>query len=377
MKNSTPNFMRSSQSGIALLIVLSLMILIAFIALHLMIIGRSARLEAFVTANRQELRYDAESATAQARWLLICDRKKYRSRNLGKTTEELMNSIDISDEDSERWMTDSREHTIELEDKKMVVVTLNDANSGFSCAGSDATVRNNLRNILKEQRPTTADSAIDFEERTLEDKELIDTFLDILSDYLDRSESLRLKGKEQEEYAEDGFPDLPRDGSFQYREELFWIDHAAEVLKIANFKIGTGDNAIESIQIIPPKGLSFSSSSSRRSSSTRPSFFSSSPAMIKTKANLDDQELHLILQAREQFWKDDISLDESLEPDLLVKIKRLFSFQESGIVTISATANSANSEVIRRTRTTCDCRDSSLRIRNDAPFLRNWEKKSF
>jgi len=140
-----------------------------------------------------------------------------------------------------------------------------------------------------------------------------------------------------------------------------------------------------SVRLIPPKGCSFAGkatktrsrrrTASRTSSATsKPSFFSSSAAVVRRLAGLTDDELEAVLAARERWLSEGEALEENLDPELVTRLRAAFSFQESGVTTIVATALSPDGEIQRTLRMTRDCRPTRAAFADARrEYLSLWE----
>jgi hypothetical protein len=94
--------------------------------------------------------------------------------------------------------------------------------------------------------------------------------------------------------------------------------------------------------------------------STRSSFFNAPEAIIKSRGNFSTEEIEEILNARNSWKNEKLSLSESLDPGTLAKLKSSFSFRESGCYTIIVKA-STGKDCAKRTLIV------SLKISNSIP----------
>jgi len=343
-----------------LILVLGVLAVVGVMAAHVALVSETTAREAAVAATRSELRYACESAIDRAFWLLLVDRAVYRNRDLGRLPTERETA------EEEVWMTDGRRHEFKVMDLTVHVAHC-DADAGLDFSAPDAAQK--LRTVLLSEQ----------EER----QEQIDSFLDILSDYVDTDDLEHLNGKEQPDYAAEGLPDLPRNGVIQFREEVYWLEGVRETLSGAD-PLETPSKAAplddRAVRLIPPKGFGFQQASRgrRSSASARPSFFSSPPSLIRQLANLTDSELTSVLEARGRWQTEGEPLEDNLDPGLVARLRGRFSFQESGVTTIVATAFSPTREIRRTVRVTRDCR-ASQNVFADAARERfaYWEKIVF
>jgi hypothetical protein len=295
----------------ALLIVMGVAAVAGVMAAHLMTISEVVAMEAKVAAVRTDLRYAAESVADRAFWFYMTDRRLYPDRTLGRDQTMREQST------MEPWMLDGRPHQVE---GIRCRVSLLDAEAGIDFTGAEPG-----RELREQVDPEDVDQ-----------RELVDRFLDIVADYVDSDDHVHLHGMEQPDYEAEGIVSLPRNGPLQLREEVYWLPGWEEVVR------GT-------IRIVPPAGISF-----QQQRNARPPFFSSSPSTIRELAGLTDIELEAVVSAREQWYTEGVLLEESLDPLLYGKLQRRFSFDESGVATIVVDAESPNGEIHRIMRITRD-----------------------
>ena len=289
----------------ALLLVLAVLAATTILAAHMMLVSETVAKDAKVAAITSELRLQAESAADMGLWMHLTDRRLFSDRTLG---------VDLSDRDAtsdfEPWMMDRREHLL-----------------------YDDTCQVFIGDALKSISVTNIDS--------------VKSGIDIYNDYVDSNDLTNLYGKEAEDYANDGYPTLPRNDAMQFRAEIYWLDNWQNVI--------TGE-----ITIIPPKGITIStgSSSAAGGSSGRtssggssssnnkiPFFTASEQDFINQITDLSDADLQAILDARDAWTFDAIPLEESLDADLLYNVKSKFSFLESNYAEITATATDPSGEI--------------------------------
>ena len=247
---------RQGEKGMAIVMVLGVIAVVLLMVVHAMTVCEVIGRESYTTASRTELRYRAESAADHAYWLHLTDRRMFPNRNLGRE-DVARDSYDL-----EPWMADRREHKVFDRNCYVYINTI------------EKTVRIDKLNSFK--------ANVDADDT--EQLEIINMFLDVLNDYTDSDSLLRLNGKENNDYASEGYGALPRNSSMQFAEELYWIDGWRDVLKTE-------------ITMIPPKGKSLDSNS-------KTSFFSASPYEIQSSLDLSDTELQSVLDARDSWIAD-------------------------------------------------------------------------
>ena len=331
--------------GSALIVVLSVVAVLALMVAHITVSSEVAAREAKVAAERSRLKYVAESASERAFWMLLVDRRKQSNRSLGVTPAE------AEGEQEESWMAAGRAHSIAVGDRRAEVRIL-DADRGLDVSGQNPSAA--LRTFLLGDNP-------DFETTTV-----VERFLDVLLDYIDSGDGdlARLNGRERPDYQAEGWPDLPRNGPLQFREELLWTGAVADLLTVVGENLAVED-VMSGVRLIPPTGRTFPRNS-------KPSFFSASSLLLQRRANLSAEELTQVLAAR-QAWQDGKEdLFASLAPDLASRLRQQFAFSESGVVTLVATAWAEDGEMRRDLEVTRECqRLSGARGERQ---LENWHK---
>jgi len=285
----------------ALVVVMGTAAVAAVMASHVMLLSETVAREAAVASERQALRYETESAADRAFWLHLVDRRLFSDRTLGVESAERQSL------ETEPWMLDGRPHAIE---GTACTVRLGDALQGISVAGTQPAQE------LREQ-VDPADT---------ERQQAVDTFLDVVSDYVDPDDQTRLYGMERDAYESEGLAGLPRDAPLQFCEEVYWLPGWQEVL-------------YGPVQVIPPPGVA---APRQGGAAARPPFFSSSAGVLRQRGGFDPAELALVLEARTRWQQEGIPLAQSLDAELLGRIQARFSLTESTVLTVEVEAVSAS-----------------------------------
>ena len=303
----------------ALLLVLAVLAATTILAAHMMLVSETIAKDAKVAAITSELRLQAESAADMGLWMHLTDRRLFSDRSLG---------VDLSDReatsDFEPWMMDRREHLL-YDDTCQVFI--GDAIKSISVTNIDS-----------------VKSGIDIDDT--DSLDIANEFIDIYNDYVDSNDLTNLYGKEADDYANEGYPTLPRNDAMQFRAEIYWLENWQNVI--------TGE-----ITIIPPAGITIGTSSSsaaggssgRTSSSGGttnskiPFFTASSQDFLNQITDLSDANLQAILDARDAWISSATPLEESLDADLLLNVKNNFSFEESNYAEITAAATDPSGEI--------------------------------
>lgn len=335
------------QRGSATVIVVGVLAVLTVMLMHITVASGILARESHVAATRTRLRYDAESAAEHACWMYLSDRKNHPSRGIQTSAVVELATL----EEEERWRLDGVVHKVEVPGGD-VEVKLLDADSGIDVGGADPA--GNFRSLFD----------LEEEDPNLETPDIVNIVTDQIADYVDGGNDFRhLNGMERDDYELDGWPDLPRDMPFQFREEMLWIEaipEAADVLGIA------GPRALlETMRIIPPRGVAFPSRQ-------KPNFFAAPATLIGAKLRLFEEEIDEVLDARRRWQSGDPAALEELPNETNSLIRANFSFNESGIVTIVATAQLPNGEIARTIRITRDCRKPPSANR-DVSVWENWQ----
>jgi hypothetical protein len=203
-------------------------------------------------------------------------------------------------------MADGAEHKLDYYGGK-VILSILDAASGKDISGSNPT-----KYLFMPQTAFGDDNA---------KWERYKMLMNAIRDYIDLNDFVTLNGgMEAKSYEELGLAPLPRNDKFEYREELLLIPGAEEFFTANKYGI------VDSLRIIAPLGL--------RPIRGKENFFSTSDQNFSSNGNFDQDEYDAIVDARKQWKEDGITLSETLNPDLLTKLKSKYSMRESGFYTV-------------------------------------------
>ncbi len=359
-----PPGIRSGESGVALILVMGFLVVVSLLALHMATSSEIAALQAKVLTERNRLKYEAESAANRVSWITMRYRIRHpRARYLLAAAGPNPGTAAEADED-EPWQADGTPHAWKAGRVRLTVRIL-DADNGIDLSGSRPAMR--LRS-LPLFHPAGAENPVGGEV-----DEAAQRFLDSLADYVDPDDLPRLDGKERAGYAAEGWPDLPRNGPLQMREEALWLPGIQVFSKLGTASPqGAGANRaaadLDVLRIIPPYGMAF-----HRSRSQHPNFFAADPRLIRAMLpDLSGADIALILSARRQWRQGRVPLQQTLPPELFARLRSRFSFSESGIATIVAVA-----EIHGIRRTLCVTRDldvSGFLFRSTRPWIADWQK---
>ena len=158
---------KNKESGVALIVVMCMLVLIAVLVASTVSMSRSIKLASTTTTQMNKSVYLDESAAAKTLWLLQYDIINNSSRNIGEENDSESEQFSSTDE---RFMADGREHIIEVNGVKMSV-TIHDMISGITIYDSDSL--SNLDYLT---------SDIDTDSETTQ---AMDELMDKLTDYID------------------------------------------------------------------------------------------------------------------------------------------------------------------------------------------------
>lgn len=291
----------STESGSALVITLCILVLVALLAASAVTISQLSLMNSRTLAERTTSSYIAENALSNTIWSIMKDRAKFTSRTLGELKYEEL--------EEERFMADGTERSFEDEDS-FVTYSINDAVSGVDASASS------LQNALMA-------TCFDDKGRQQQLMEIVD----LITDYTDADDFVRLKGMEKVDYASAGLSPLPRNDKLQYREELLLIPGIDEFVDIDEF------GRLTFFNLVSPQGMP--------KLPATPGLFGSSIQTIASRCNLKKEDSEKVAAALNAWKKNKTPLTESLDPSLLGALKSRFGMNESGFYTIIIKASSA------------------------------------
>ena len=326
-----------SERGMALVMVMGVLATVMLLVSHLMTVSELVSRESYVVSSKGLLRYRAESAAETAYWLHLTDRRLFTDRTLGQTADD----DDRVSWDFPPWMLDGRPHFM---DEERTCVTLTSGENGLT--------KKNLTSQLK-----TGRSAVDDADYLV----AVDEFAAALTDYEDSDDLRSINGYEEEDYAADGFPTLPRNGTMEFKAELYWLPGWQEVIT-------------REIATLPPSGISYTYKDSGRTS-----IYSATKAEIADKLDLEEEDADVldVMEALQRWKEDGIPLDETLDATLLITLKSNFSFSEAGVALLESQAYDGQRELMAGYRIVREAKISSRTFFADKQkeCLCIWERK--
>lgn len=256
--------------------------------------------------------YINEGAANRIQWLIAADRGLHPVSNPG--TE------DYSEYEYDRFLADGITHTIDYYGTE-VEFSITDTRSGFDFSTQRG--RTTLRQIMQQWNTDTE----------LTDKAEI--LLDLIVDYEDSNDNLNQSdSKEVSEYESEEKEPLPRNGRFQFREELFYIEGFTDLFPVDKH------GRLTSIRLIPPGNMA--------NLSGKPSIFTATPFLLRTYCNLEEEEAETVMEAIDLFRTERINLEDQLDIELLPKIRNGLSWQESGYYTVDIRPKTGSGRIGKR-----------------------------
>jgi len=293
---------RRSERGAALVVVLALMVVIGLIVASTVAVSQLDDRLTALDRDRAEAAYLAEGAVARACWLLRYDCATWPTRELGTEASR-------GDETKERFVADGTVHVFELPGGR-AEVAIHDMISGLDISATS------LEQSLKKEEGDA--EFVDRPERF----EKYQEFVSAVRDYVDADDLRQVAGGfEADDYAGIGRRPLPRNGPFQYREEMLWIPGVREFFR------PSGEGVLDAFLALPP---------TTRMPAVRgkPNFFSAGQDQLIKEGGFTAEEAASLMAARERWQKEPGKLEDMLDPDLLSRVRQRFSFRESGFYTL-------------------------------------------
>ncbi|MBR7130957.1 MAG: general secretion pathway protein GspK [Lentisphaeria bacterium] len=239
----------------------------------------------------------AEGVANRIQFLLAAD------RNLNP--EDKPGEVDYTAYEYDRFLADGVKHTLDYYGES-VDFTVLDAVNGWDMSSSS--YQSTIKKIYLDE-----DAGEDI-------LDLADRVLHRMDDYIDSDEDIMEYGEEAADYESKGSKPLPRNGDMQYREELLYIEGFTGLYPLDK------DGRLSNIRLMVPSGSS--------SLSGTPSLFSADRKMLELMCDLSEDELDTVMDALKQWKEEKILLSDTLDEEVLAKLKSEFSTTESGAYTV-------------------------------------------
>ena len=316
MKFKNKQLNDKNERGIALITVLGLLMLAAVLTASAITVSKLTAMVTAASTGHSEAVYAAESAAARIQWYLM----KSNTNSLGLLGEADSdgNKFD-KEEDTEillkYFRADGIPHTITSGGKESTI-RIYDMRSGIDIYGT-----NPSRDLQFYKQLIT---------QLMTENEDLTSFQDALLDYVDGDETVRLHGAEKAKYLELGLPNLPRNNKMQFREEIMLVPGAEKLFQLDQY------HRLSLFRLTAPPGL--------RTTSGLPSIFTAGKYQIMGRCNISEEKAESVLEAIAKWRQDKTKLSESLDPDILAKVRSKFIFKESGLYTIVVTSKASSEQ---------------------------------
>ena len=253
----------------------------------------------------------AEGVANRIQFLLAADRDMNPNDKPGE--------VDYTTFEHDRYMADGVKHTIEYYGEE-VSFTVHDTVKGWDMSSSNY---QKVLNMIAEQ-DDAGDDVVD----------LVNQVSHRLGDYLDSDDDIKEYGQEATDYEDQLKKPLPRNGAMQYREELLYIKGFTELFPLDK------NGRLSSIRLIPPENTS--------SLSGTPGLFAATREMIELECDLSEDELDTVMDALDRWKNEQELLSDTLDEELLAKVKNKFSTVESGAYTVEISSPSEKPRPFRK-----------------------------
>lgn len=253
----------------------------------------------FAHVERQKSMFVAEGVATRVQYLYAADLQLHPSEKLGKT--------DYTSYDYDRFLCDGVSHVIDYYGEK-VQFTITDTLSGEDVAQDTSAALNKYVN---------EDTDADIQEMVTQVKNRI-------SDYVDTDDEAREDSLETTDYEDADQKPLPRNSAMMFREELAFIPDFLKLYPMDK------DGRMSHIRLIPPPGIA--------ATTGKPSLFTATARMIQNYCGIEEEKVPEVLDALEAWRKERTLLSDSLDEDMISKLKSGLAMTESGLLTVNIEA---------------------------------------
>lgn len=286
---------KSSERGSALVAVLFLLLTGGIITAAVLSLSKIGTFTVYAHVERQRSMFVAEGVATRVQYLYAADLALFPSEKLGET--------DYTEYDHDRFLCDSVYHVIDYYGEK-VKFSINDTLSGEDVAQDTS---NALKKYVNE------DTEADVEE-------MITRFQARLADYIDSDDEARDDSWEANDYEDAGLKPLPRNGALQFREELAYIQDFLKLYPMDR------NGRMSHIRLIPPAGAT--------ATGGKPALFTATPRMIQNYCNIDEEKVPEVMEALEAWRTERTLLSDTLDEEIIAKLKSALATTESGLCTV-------------------------------------------
>ena len=288
-----------TENGSALIAVLCLLLTGGVITTAVLALSKTGTFTVYAHLERQKSMFVAEGVATRVQYLYAADLQLHTSEKLGET--------DYTEYDYDRFLCDGVKHVIDYYGEK-VQFTITDTIGGEDVAQDINATLNKL---------ITEDTDSDVEEN-------VNRFKSLLNDYIDSDDTARDDSWETTDYEDANLKPLPRNGALQFREELTLIPDFFKLYSMDK------DGRLSHIRLIPPAGSP--------ETTGKPSLFTATPEMVKNYCGIEEEKVPEVMDALKAWKSDRTLLSETLDDELLSKLKSSFATTESGLLTVNIEA---------------------------------------
>ena len=292
---------RVIRHNAALIAVLCLIFTAGLLTASMLALSQSGTFTVAAHVELQRSMLIAEGAATRIQYLLAADRKLNPNDKPGE--------VDYTNFEYDRYLADGVEHTIDYYGEK-ISFAVTDAVSGWDMSSSGY---QSVLNMIANQEEAGDDVV-----------ELTEQVSHRLGDYLDSDDNIRDYGMEAADYEDAGFKPLPRNEAMQFREELLYIEGFTELFPL------DVNGRLSSIRLITPEDTG--------TLSGNVSLFTADRQMIDLQCDLSEDELDTVMDALDRWKKDKELLSDTLDEELLNKLKSSLATSESGLLTVNIEA---------------------------------------
>ena len=349
--------LKRRSKGIALVIVLGMVFLYAVLGSMLVTAGKVAAISERVIAERANVKYSAESATAFAQWM-VC-------------TYNFNNPIPKDERDPEEvvWGENATISNIDLNDGTIASVRILPVNRG--------------QNIAK----LATDRAKVIQTVAFDDDELNDVLNDFFADYLDYTDrderySPIGEGREQPDFEREPYP---RNGQMQFREEIYWIKNVDQFINFHGHYTLHEAIPADSFRLIPPRDARGRVPGGVDPTASKNDFWAAPMGwlIMQIPGGLTAQDIEIIDECRSRGYSGSEGAENCLGFELFELLNQHVAFdrQTSVVFTLDVTANTFGGAISRRIQSTMNLKNipaaPASRVGATNQTLQYWHKQIY
>ncbi len=305
----------NNESGIALIIVLSFLMLVALITATVVMVSQISNIGMAVNVGRGYSAYTAEGATARLQWLIMGQ----QSINPNGIANGPIQFNSIGQQNNNPYQPDGKPITIQYYNDT-VTVEIYDMASGYNISG-----------FSPSQSLSPINSTFFLNGNLGQQFNIVLTRMD---DYVRENLGASPNGISRQQYTQLGLSPLPRSDKMQFRDEVLWIPGAIQFFEPDQ------NGRLSIFNIIPPNGMYFYSN--------QISFYSATKEEIMAQCKYSEEQAANIIAMRNQWMSSNQgSLYDFIPPDIMGTLKNNFSFNGSGYYTLIVKAKENGSLVER------------------------------